>query len=131
MGSAVGCWGIRKAPALPATFPSSSWQRCWSWVQQILEVFGFPGGWGRIQAPSASKSQQFTGRRPWEGRGIQATRAKGDLGSFPTNFSASDKAGGSELEQFIKSGLPLGDKFEHLVPTSSSNDNKLDLQIFI
>lgn len=96
-----------------------------------MKVFGFPDGWGGIQAPSASKSQQFIGRRAWEGRAIQATSAKGDLGLFPTNSSALDKAGGSEFEQVIKSALALGDKFEHLVPTSSSSNNKLDLQIFI
>lgn len=100
-------------------------------VQQILGVFDFPDGWGRIQVPGASKSQQFLGRRVWEGRGIEATGAKGDLRLFPTNFSGLDKAGGSELEQFIKSGLALGDEFEHLVPTFSSINDKLHLQIFV
>lgn len=64
-------------------------------------------------------------------KGNPTTGAKGDLGLFPTNFSVLDKAAGSEFEQFIKSGLALGDKFQHLAPTSSSNNNKLALQIFI
>lgn len=46
-------------------------------------VFGFPDGWGKIQAPSASKSQQFIGRRPWEGREIQPLEQRGIWGCFP------------------------------------------------
>lgn len=70
--------------------------------------------------------EEGTGRK-----GNPSLWSKGDLGLFPTNFSPLDKAGGSELEQFIKSGLTLGNKFEHFIPTFSSNNNKLDLQTFI